>query len=381
MAACDDYRYGLLGCKEYHDNCTDNLFAAMRQLGLRAPECPSPLNLWMNIPVGPTAAHRVGRAAVQARRLRGAARRAGLHRRDVGLPAGHPADQRRGLQADRGALPDPGLSRAERSLATEFRKTMAILISGAHVVTGDAAGTRARSGRRPDRRRPDRLGRPGRPGARPGAGSRDRDDRRPAADRVCPASINAHMHSNESFEQGAYDNLPLELWLIHSYPPLGGQRLSEREHYLRTMICAIESIRSGVTTVQDDSPGGRHRARGARWRRQGLSRRGAARRDHGRDVGPAVPRLHAVPARPRAGGASQAELDRAPPPPAPRAGRAVRAPLPGMARARPGGSASSRRPAGPQRCIRRPAARRGRALGALRPAGPHPRRSRPRPRR
>jgi hypothetical protein len=28
------------------------LFAAMRQLGLRAPECPSPLNLWMNIPVG-----------------------------------------------------------------------------------------------------------------------------------------------------------------------------------------------------------------------------------------------------------------------------------------------------------------------------------------
>ena len=52
IAACDDYRYGLLGCTEYHDNCTDNLFAAMRQLGLRAPECPSPLNLWMNIPVG-----------------------------------------------------------------------------------------------------------------------------------------------------------------------------------------------------------------------------------------------------------------------------------------------------------------------------------------
>jgi uncharacterized protein YcgI (DUF1989 family) len=50
MAACDDYRYGLLGCTEYHDNCTDNLFAAMRGIGLAAPECPSPLNLWMNIP-------------------------------------------------------------------------------------------------------------------------------------------------------------------------------------------------------------------------------------------------------------------------------------------------------------------------------------------
>ncbi len=51
MAACDDYRYGLLGCTEYHDNCTDNLFAGMRNIGLSPPECPSPLNLWMNIPV------------------------------------------------------------------------------------------------------------------------------------------------------------------------------------------------------------------------------------------------------------------------------------------------------------------------------------------
>jgi len=51
MAACDDYRYGLLGCQDYHDNCTDNLFAGMRQIGLVPPECPSPLNLWMNIPV------------------------------------------------------------------------------------------------------------------------------------------------------------------------------------------------------------------------------------------------------------------------------------------------------------------------------------------
>lgn len=51
IAACDDYRYGLLGCKEYHDNCTDNLIAGMRQIGVQVPEVPSPLNLWMNIPV------------------------------------------------------------------------------------------------------------------------------------------------------------------------------------------------------------------------------------------------------------------------------------------------------------------------------------------
>jgi uncharacterized protein len=50
MAACDRYRYEELGCKEYHDNCTDNLAAAMAELGLTPPETPSPLNLFMNIP-------------------------------------------------------------------------------------------------------------------------------------------------------------------------------------------------------------------------------------------------------------------------------------------------------------------------------------------
>ena len=50
MAACDSYRYGLLGVTGYHDNCTDNLSAAMQALGLREPETPAPLNLFMNIP-------------------------------------------------------------------------------------------------------------------------------------------------------------------------------------------------------------------------------------------------------------------------------------------------------------------------------------------
>ena len=50
MAACDNERYGLLGCTEYHDNCTDNLATAMRALGISGHETPSPLNLWMNIP-------------------------------------------------------------------------------------------------------------------------------------------------------------------------------------------------------------------------------------------------------------------------------------------------------------------------------------------
>jgi uncharacterized protein len=50
IAACDVWRYQGLGCKEYHENCTDNLHAAMKELGLQASETPSPLNLFMNIP-------------------------------------------------------------------------------------------------------------------------------------------------------------------------------------------------------------------------------------------------------------------------------------------------------------------------------------------
>lgn len=51
VAACDRWRYELLGCPAYHDNCTDNLAAALGALGLAPPETPSPLNLFMNIPV------------------------------------------------------------------------------------------------------------------------------------------------------------------------------------------------------------------------------------------------------------------------------------------------------------------------------------------
>lgn len=53
LAACDRYRYELLGCTAYHDNCTDNLAAALGELELVAPKTPSPWNLFMNIPVQP----------------------------------------------------------------------------------------------------------------------------------------------------------------------------------------------------------------------------------------------------------------------------------------------------------------------------------------
>ena len=53
MSCCDLTRYQLLGCREYHDNCTDNLRMALNAIGLDAPHVPDPFNLWMNIPITP----------------------------------------------------------------------------------------------------------------------------------------------------------------------------------------------------------------------------------------------------------------------------------------------------------------------------------------
>lgn len=50
IAPCDNERYGLLGCTEYHDNCKDNMHSALLELGYSVPFTPASLNLFMNIP-------------------------------------------------------------------------------------------------------------------------------------------------------------------------------------------------------------------------------------------------------------------------------------------------------------------------------------------
>jgi len=50
IAPCDAPRYRLLGVEGHHDNCRDNLHAALAALGITVPATPSPLNLFMNIP-------------------------------------------------------------------------------------------------------------------------------------------------------------------------------------------------------------------------------------------------------------------------------------------------------------------------------------------
>ena len=69
---------------------------------------------------------------------------------------------------------------------------------------------------------------------------------------VMPGLVNAHLHSDENLFRGLFDNLPLELWMLYSCPPLGYGPFSERLIYLRTMLGAIEMLKSGITSVQDD---------------------------------------------------------------------------------------------------------------------------------
>ncbi len=68
---------------------------------------------------------------------------------------------------------------------------------------------------------------------------------------LVPGLINSHQHSHEHFQRGRTENLPLELWmnLVRTRTPVN---LTSRQIYLRTMIGAIEALRTGCTTIVDD---------------------------------------------------------------------------------------------------------------------------------
>ncbi len=69
---------------------------------------------------------------------------------------------------------------------------------------------------------------------------------------LAPGLINGHFHSHEHFHKGRYDNLPLELWMHFVRPPIAPPPLTPEQIYLRTLIGALEAIRTGTTFVVDD---------------------------------------------------------------------------------------------------------------------------------
>ena len=69
---------------------------------------------------------------------------------------------------------------------------------------------------------------------------------------LIPGFVNAHAHSVEILEKGGYEALPLELWMLYTYPPLQQTHLEPRLCYLRTLLGAMELVKYGGTTIQDD---------------------------------------------------------------------------------------------------------------------------------
>jgi 5-methylthioadenosine/S-adenosylhomocysteine deaminase len=67
---------------------------------------------------------------------------------------------------------------------------------------------------------------------------------------VMPGFVNAHYHSHDVLLKGCFETIPLELWVLSALPPSYPKR-STAEIRARTLLGAIECLRSGITTVQD----------------------------------------------------------------------------------------------------------------------------------
>ncbi len=67
---------------------------------------------------------------------------------------------------------------------------------------------------------------------------------------VLPGFVNAHYHSHDVLAKGTLEEVPLESWRLYALPPQYPPRSTE-EVYARTLLGALECLRSGMTTVQD----------------------------------------------------------------------------------------------------------------------------------
>lgn len=68
---------------------------------------------------------------------------------------------------------------------------------------------------------------------------------------IAPGFVNAHYHSNENFNPGLYEGLPLDLWFVRSHQVTRTEPPSREAIYTRTMLGAVQLLLSGVTAVVD----------------------------------------------------------------------------------------------------------------------------------
>jgi 5-methylthioadenosine/S-adenosylhomocysteine deaminase len=69
---------------------------------------------------------------------------------------------------------------------------------------------------------------------------------------IIPGLINAHLHSNDDFLRGRVDKLPLEIYMLMAVPVTGVAQISPADLRTRTLLGAIEGLRTGTTCFLDD---------------------------------------------------------------------------------------------------------------------------------
>lgn len=70
---------------------------------------------------------------------------------------------------------------------------------------------------------------------------------------LLPGLINGHFHSPANHLKGSLPSLPLEEFMLYESPADPSLTPSPHEAYLRTMLAALEMLRTGTTSVQDDA--------------------------------------------------------------------------------------------------------------------------------
>jgi cytosine/adenosine deaminase-related metal-dependent hydrolase len=66
---------------------------------------------------------------------------------------------------------------------------------------------------------------------------------------LVPGLVNSHYHSHDTLCRGMFEEQTLETWLLYTLPMGAGR--SKEEIRARTLVGALECLRSGITTVQD----------------------------------------------------------------------------------------------------------------------------------
>ena len=67
---------------------------------------------------------------------------------------------------------------------------------------------------------------------------------------VLPGFVNAHYHSYDVLAKGLLEDMPFDVWALHSQPAYFGPR-SKAEIRVRTLLGALECLQNGITTIQD----------------------------------------------------------------------------------------------------------------------------------